>query len=69
MAAAWRPLVWLIFDKHRLKPAPLLSDNPPPLLGVRAECYETGFKVFRRPHTLSWNRKGFQALRKISITF
>ena len=33
MAAVWRPLVCLIFDKHRLKPAPLHSDNPLALLG------------------------------------
>ena len=39
------------FDCNEVAPAPFAD-----LLGIRAGCYETGFKVFRRPHTLSWKR-------------
>jgi len=63
MAASWRPLVCLIVDSS-------LSDNPPKRYQqLRAGSYETGFKVFRREHTLSCPRKGFHALRKIRFIF
>jgi len=67
MAASWRPFVCPAFDELRLKPELLwLSDNPPPLLGVRAGCYETGFKVFRHLDPCRFWCKPFYRRRKIS---
>ena len=56
MAAVWQPLVFPAFDYQP-------SDNPPKRqLRLRTRCDGIDPKFFRRPHTLSWERKAFHGL-------